>query len=605
MTYTPKTWNNGDIIYADDMNHIEDGIAGIENDFNSAIDKITDNTNLFNSSTIESDKRLDAAGRTTPSNGYFTSDFIPVYEGQYYTKNSPTEDVYHRLAVYGADRVMLTSQLFTDNTVLIASGGKYIRICGLSTEVATTEIKLITAYDKVSRENLSQIKNGNILVYGNKFDWSTITPDKRLDTAGRTTSANGYFTSDFIPVEAGYTVTKNSPTEDAFHRLAVYGADKVMLPNALYTQNEIVIPEHGKYIRICGVSTEMYTTAVVFSSAIDEKARYLCEQVRSLLGSNNSTQKSASLSGGSSLTITNFPDYLKKNTFVSFYGKFSSFSGLLIGKGYNAYRGDWVEVTATQIIFHHYESNTDNTMQTDTHGLTISDYIMVMLYLDEDGKLQCSVNTKDGTYSTYRQTNYDVFSGNTFATPTADMTDVELCVSNGDTRNPVWCFGDSYLGVNDQRVVGQLKNLGFFAGILFDGLAGLNSQDAYTELNKTLLYGTPKILVWYLGMNDSDADYLAYMELVKNYCEENNITLILNKVPTTPSMDKETIGGYVEASGCRYINSYLAVGTNSSGQWYTGMLSSDNTHPTALGAKALAMRFLVDVPEIAEYGFKR
>ena len=53
----------------------------------------------------------------------------------------------------------------------------------------------------------------------------------------------------------------------------------------------------------------------------------------------------------------------------------------------------------------------------------------------------------------------------------------------------------------------------------------------------------------------------------------------------------------------RYINAYDAVGATSAGVWYEGFLSSDETHPTALGAKALAMRFVADVPELMQYGY--
>jgi uncharacterized protein YgiB involved in biofilm formation len=599
-------------------------------DLKSAFNSITEETNLFDPSTVQANVRLDGAGRTTSSNGYFTSDFMPVEAGWIITKNSPVIDNYHRIGVYSSasNSALIEGQLFSDNQITIVEGGAYVRICGLSTEIDTTTVTHRSVVDNVARSlaqtaiNSAQSvadKLGVISVAGNQFDSSTVQANVRLDSAGRTTSGDGYFTSAFIPVSEGYTVTKNSPVENAYHRIAVYSeADGLsLIEGQVFNDNVITVAKGGKYVRICGLSTEVSTTTVIVNSAIDESARFLAnvalnnidsldaEQTKSMLGSDGVTEYSASLSGGSSVTITTFPSYLKKNTFVSFYGKFSSFSGLLIGKGYNTYRGDWIEVTPTSVIFHHYEENTDNVVQTDTHGITISDYIMVMMYLDADGKLNCSINSTGGTFSTYRQTNYDVFSGNTFATPTATMTDVELCVSNGDTKKPVWCIGDSYFGVNEQRVVGQLKNLGFWDGMLFDGLAGLNSQNAYAELNKLLSFGLPKMLVWYLGMNDNNASYLEYMNLVKAICEDNGITLILNKVPSVPTLEKETIGGYVEASGCRYINSYLAVGSSVGGTWYTGFLSSDNVHPTALGAKALAMRMLVDVPELAEYGYNR
>ena len=34
--------------------------------------------------------------------------------------------------------------------------------------------------------------------------------------------------------------------------------------------------------------------------------------------------------------------------------------------------------------------------------------------------------------------------------------------------------------------------------------------------------------------------------------------------------------------------------------WYDGMLSSDNIHPTELGAKALTSRVCIDAPEIMQ-----
>ena len=600
-------------------------ITDLKNGFNSIIEE----SNLFVPSTVVENVRLDGAGRTTPVEGYFTSAFIPVEVGWVVTKNSPVIDNYHRIGVYSSasNNALIEGQLFNENQITIPEGGAYVRICGLSTEVDSTTVTHRSAVDSVARGIAQTAINSVqsvtdkldvISVTGNQFDPSTVQANTRLDGAGRTTSGDGYFTSAFIPVSEGCTVVKNSPVENVYHRIAVYSEanNSAMVEGQLFTSNTITVTKGGKYIRICGLNTEINNTTVIVNTAIDESARCLANhavdmvdssylpQLRNVLGSDRVVQSVDTLTGGSIISVANYPKYLKKNTFVSFYGKFSTFTGLKVGKGYNTYRGDWVEVTASDVIFHHYESNTDNTVQTDAHGLTISDYVSVILYLDTDGRLNCSVNSIGGTFSTYIQTNYDVFSGDTFAVPSSDMTDVELSASNGDTKKPVWCIGDSYFGVNEQRVLGQLKALGFWNGVLFDGLAGLNSQNAYDELTKLFSLGTPKMLIWYLGMNDSNTNYYHYLTLVKTLCESKGVTLVLNKVPSVPNLEKETIGGYVEASGCRYINSYLAVGSSVGGAWYTGFLSSDNVHPTALGAKALAMHMLVDVPELAEYGFK-
>ena len=102
-------------------------------------------------------------------------------------------------------------------------------------------------------------------------------------------------------------------------------------------------------------------------------------------------------------------------------------------------------------------------------------------------------------------------------------------------------------------------------------------------------------------MNDSDSDYTTYLASVRSFCKEYGIELILGTVPTVPSRYKENINAAVIATGFRYVDFASAVGADSAGNWYAGFLetpTSTGVHPTALGAPALAMRLLVDVPEI-------
>ena len=103
-------------------------------------------------------------------------------------------------------------------------------------------------------------------------------------------------------------------------------------------------------------------------------------------------------------------------------------------------------------------------------------------------------------------------------------------------------------------------------------------------------------------MNDTDANYEYYFGQVRGLCEQKGITMVAAKIPSVPGRSKETINAYIDASGIRFIDFYKAVGANSSGQWYTGFLSEDNLHPSSLGAQALAVRVLVDFPELMQYG---
>jgi hypothetical protein len=105
-----------------------------------------------------------------------------------------------------------------------------------------------------------------------------------------------------------------------------------------------------------------------------------------------------------------------------------------------------------------------------------------------------------------------------------------------------------------------------------------------------------------MGMNNGDngavnSQWLNDLNVVKSLCEEHDITLILATIPSCPQADNTYKNAIVRQSGYRYIDFNKAVGVNGT-TWYDGMLSSDNIHPTSLGAKALARQFVVDVPEI-------
>jgi len=72
---------------------------------------------------------------------------------------------------------------------------------------------------------------------------------------------------------------------------------------------------------------------------------------------------------------------------------------------------------------------------------------------------------------------------------------------------------------------------------------------------------------------------------------------------TVPARNKEAINSCVRTSDYRYIDIAKAVGADGTGAWYTGYLNpGDQVHPTELGAKAIAARVLVDVPEVMQYG---
>lgn len=107
----------------------------------------------------------------------------------------------------------------------------------------------------------------------NLFDSAEATDDMRLTESGNAQAAAGYYVSDYISVEEGYYYYKNSPTTDAFHRLAIYDSNKTFISAQIYTANYVLIPNNGAYIRICGLMTEKSTTVINRITAIDEQGR--------------------------------------------------------------------------------------------------------------------------------------------------------------------------------------------------------------------------------------------------------------------------------------------------------------------------------------------
>ena len=116
---------------------------------------------------------------------------------------------------------------------------------------------------------------------------------------------------------------------------------------------------------------------------------------------------------------------------------------------------------------------------------------------------------------------------------------------------------------------------------------------------------SPKRICWCLGMNDGDtetavnASWKTVYDEIVGVCRSKNIELILVTIPNVPNIRHDYKNEIIRASGYRYIDFAKAVNAEAVGSaWYSGMLSTDNVHPTQEGAKALASRFLLDVPEI-------
>lgn len=141
--------------------------------------------------------------------------------------------------------------------------------------------------------------------------------------------------------------------------------------------------------------------------------------------------------------------------------------------------------------------------------------------------------------------------------------------------------------------------------MLLSSYSGATSLTEIESFRNILAKQMPKKVIWCLGMNDADSETnfnenwkICINEVIQT-CKDNNIELILSTIPNTPRVSNIFKNEWIRNSGYRYIDFAKAVGAEDNGStWYDGMLSSDNVHPSELGAKALAERFLIDVPEL-------
>lgn len=354
--------------------------------------------------------------------------------------------------------------------------------------------------------------------------------------------------------------------------------------------------------RLSNVPTDGY--AISKGNALDY-APYAGEYyAKAVSKSDKSTAKkvSGSISSSGSLTVSG-KTAIKDGQQIAFKGKFSSFNEVdILFSGTGSINS--VRVDSTNLII----DNDKNSTITEAHGLSITNDITILLEIKKSRmfvhvtsmgvtfKFDCSWNQTGGTPSEC------VASANGMT-----FSDASLSVNYSAANRDIWYFGDSYAKFEtDTRLPYYVVEYGYDKNVLFNAASGGTSNGAITALSTLLAYGSPSIAVIATGMNDgSDANTTTpatnWMNGVQKFislCESNNIEPVLCTVPTVPTANHEAKNAWVRSSGYRYIDYASAVGAKASGQWYTGMLSSDNVHPSTLGGNALFTQLITDLPEV-------
>ena len=294
-------------------------------------------------------------------------------------------------------------------------------------------------------------------------------------------------------------------------------------------------------------------------------------------------------------TDTQFPKNIKRGLSLAFRCSFEQFTSATFGKGKGGYRSGYFQITADSLFYRinrNGEAN-DTAIYAAAHGLTISRQLGFSA-TDNAGNFMGTLSTPGGKFR-FSTASSNENNGDLFFIGEQDMQQIDIFASCQQMQHPVWMFGDSYFGFGENRIIGALLDKGL-GDVYINGLAGQNSENAYRELEKSLQYGCPKLLVWCLGMNDNYTNYTRFVQEVKSLGDQYGFEVVYEIVPSVLDRDKSRFQEYIRSTGYRTFDAYEAVGGTP--EWYEGYQSSDRVHPTPQGAQAIAEQMLKEIPEL-------
>lgn len=433
-------------------------------------------------------------------------------------------------------------------------------------------------------------------------------------STGTIQTNNSYYITDFFEVNKNQKiVAANFGGSGSVAKIAAYDENKKYLKDNSFSSDDVIdiyysVPNGVKYLRFCCSKKEEATPFVKLLNDIEDSA--IDSKIGSSLAGNDASRKHADSLNNGTLQINDYPIALKKGNDMSLMAYITTFgNGITMGYGGNETYGKYIKITSTNVIIYRYDGGVIQETSV-THGLNIETFIKVAMR-HQDNALSINIVSLKGVF-TYTYENWgNAIKGVPFVKvdATTTLTNIDLSITNSDFRCAVWAFGDSYFHYHYQSTIMYwIKEWGL-DNMLVDAFGGENANEGMFDLTMALKHGTPKYIVWCLGMN---GDYAAWE---KNYNKLKMIsaalgsTLILCTIPVpgnTSYTGKQQITNAVRNSGYRYIDAYKAVGANENGQWYGNgtdwdYQGSDRIHPSVYGARAIASQWLIDFPEIMQY----
>lgn len=591
--------------------------------------------NLFDKSAATTGFYLDGGGLLVQNANFFAGDYMGVMPGEKYTISPLVASgahicfYDHTKAVMGDKSIMLTTLYNSGSGCFTVPAGAYhMRIsCALDRlgvvqlergETATPyesyhEYEPIVALQNSLGEALRKEPSRNM------FNKATATVGVFLNGTGEHVQNADSFASDFIPVAPNTEYVLNT-TEGGGRYVCFYTREKERISGVSFQMGSLhekgsgafITPDGAGYVRFSTYLAQLDTVQLEKGTESTEYEPYYeykplhdlqqqMDHYAAYLGASGGetlTKSAATMNAGA---VIEFPaGDVKKNKRLSFYGKVGSFSGLRLGHGLTAYGGSYIEIDSKAVKVYRVTSEASLVTSAD-HGLTISGYISVVVNCQNNADI--IVTTGTGTYK-LKGAAWSGCNGTVFAASVGSvLTDCRLSWCCSDTRTKAWVFGDSYIGLTSADRFGKHVLDAGFTEWLASGYPGAGAAAQVNSFRNLLALGLPKYAAFLLGMNNPDSGavdtgWKNAVEAFVRECEARGIVPVLATIPSVPGRDHTHKNAYVRASGHRFIDWEKAVGAHESTSWYAGMLSTDKVHPTELGARALAGRFISDFPEI-------
>ena len=475
-------------------------------------------------------------------------------------------------------------------------------------------------------DNANSVLNQLTEISPNLLDMNAITDNVLLiaDTGAIATGYTSYFTTDYIPVakddiihhQFDFNGTRydnvDVPGYTLISRVCGYDSGKTFVSGSGATGvSSYTVPNGVSYIRLSFEKSASVTNREIIIASTNIVLPYT--QYGELIGIKKewlyAKKDNYYIYQGSYSEEIKFTQLATtaKSMILNCVIHFSALPAFSLGlkNASNTLYSITVDSSKLYIYDRRFGTQSEHTTEY-SHGLTISNDLSILAEMDETGGVIVSICSQGEKYTIPNRLSvtrcglgYPFFS-----ISSGSATYVSVSATVKDLNLPIWLFGDSYLSDSSARWAYYLNRSGA-NGYMIDAYPGEGSLDSVASLKNLLTIGTPKFIVWCIGMNDGSDNgaptsrWKDNFDTVKALCEANYIEMIVATIPTVPEINHEYKNAYVRASGLRYIDFAKAVNASASGVWYSGMLSDDNVHPTEKGAKALFFTAMTDFPQLS------